>query len=58
MFIFDVWILNIDRNSRNIVLYPTGKQNKYDFYLIDHGLSLYGSFIWKKTNGIVHIGMI
>jgi hypothetical protein len=49
MFVFDVWIVNIDRNNRNIVLYPTNKKNAYDFYLIDHGLSLYGSFIWKNT---------
>ncbi|WP_025025831.1 HipA family kinase [Caldalkalibacillus mannanilyticus] len=47
MFVFDVWIANIDRNNRNIILYPTNKG--YDFYLIDHGLSLLGAIRWKKV---------
>ena len=45
-FVFDTWICNIDRHSGNIMVYPTEK--KYDFYLIDHGLSLSGVLQWRK----------
>ncbi|SDK72922.1 HipA domain-containing protein [Natronincola ferrireducens] len=47
MFVFDVWIVNIDRNNRNIILYKTDDKDLYDYYLIDHGLSLLGAFTWK-----------
>jgi hypothetical protein len=40
-FVFDIWICNFDRHGRNAIAYSTG--DKYDFYLIDHGLSLAGA---------------
>lgn len=46
MFVFDVWIGNIDRNNKNIILHPL--ENQYDFYLIDHALTLLGSMKWKR----------
>lgn len=48
VFVFDIWILNIDRNSRNVILYPAGKRDLFDFYVIDHGLTLLGSLAWKR----------
>ncbi|OEH86547.1 hypothetical protein BHU72_13135 [Desulfuribacillus stibiiarsenatis] len=57
MFVFDIWILNIDRNNRNIILYrkalddrssSLNATNIFNFYLIDHGLSLLGAIAWKK----------
>ncbi|WCK52492.1 hypothetical protein PP175_13610 [Aneurinibacillus sp. Ricciae_BoGa-3] len=45
MFVFDIWICNIDRHGKNLIVYPVGK--KYDFYLIDHGLSLLGAMQWQ-----------
>ncbi|MBC8081453.1 MAG: hypothetical protein H7X86_13990 [Gorillibacterium sp.] len=45
--VFDIWILNIDRHGGNCVLYPKG--GKYDFYLIDHGLTLAGAINFRKT---------
>ncbi|WP_054635615.1 hypothetical protein [Thalassobacillus sp. C254] len=50
MFIFDVWLVNIDRNNRNIILYRKKNSRKYKFYLIDHGLTGFGSFTWKHVN--------
>jgi hypothetical protein len=50
MFVFDTWIANIDRNNRNIILYPLQHSNLYDFYLIDHGLTLLGAFQWKGVH--------
>ena len=49
VFVFDVWIANIDRNGRNIIFYPVGRRGQYDFYLIDHGLSLLGSITWTRV---------
>lgn len=46
MFVFDMWIINIDRHNRNVIVYP--KNNKYHFYLIDHGLSLAGAVCFRK----------
>lgn len=40
-FVFDIWICNFDRHGGNLIVYPVGE--KYDFYLIDHGLSLAGA---------------
>lgn len=40
-FVFDIWICNFDRHGRNAIAYSMG--DKYDFYLIDHGLSLAGA---------------
>ncbi len=40
-FVFDTWVCNIDRNNKNIVVYRNG--TKYNFYLIDHELSLLGA---------------
>jgi hypothetical protein len=39
-FVFDIWICNFDRHGGNMMAYPVSE--KYDFYLIDHGLSLAG----------------
>jgi hypothetical protein len=46
-FVFDIWIFNCDRHGRNAIAYST--DNKYDFYLIDHGLSLAGA-LRRVTN--------
>jgi hypothetical protein len=46
LFVFDIWICNVDRHSGNVIVYPVGK--KYDFYLIDHGLSLAGALQWRQ----------
>jgi hypothetical protein len=45
MLVFDIWICNIDRHGKNLIVYPVGE--KYDFYLIDHGLSLLGAMRWQ-----------
>jgi hypothetical protein len=42
---FDMWICNLDRHSDNLIVYPC--RNQYDFYLIDHGLSLLGAVAWR-----------
>jgi hypothetical protein len=47
LFLFDCLIVNIDRNNRNIILYES-KRGGFDYYLIDHGLSTFGAFIWKR----------
>lgn len=47
-FVFDTWICNIDRHSGNLLAYPMGNGKKYDFYLIDHGLSLSGAMQWRQ----------
>lgn len=39
--VFDVFIGNMDRNNDNIIYSRIGKR-KYDFYLIDHSIGLYG----------------
>lgn len=51
LVVFDAWIANIDRGTgENIILYRTRPYGKYHWYLIDHGLSLYGSsFKWRKA---------
>lgn len=41
VIVFDVFILNTDRNPDNFLYSRIGKR-KYDYYLIDHALSLYG----------------
>lgn len=61
-FVFDIWICNIDRSGKNIILYRTG--DKYDFYLIDHELALLGavryenkpwdSTFWDRVVGYSH----
>lgn len=44
LVVFDAWIVNVDRaNGNNLVLYRNDPSEKYDWYLIDHGLTLYGS---------------
>lgn len=40
--VFDIFIENLDRNPDNII-YSRIRNKKYDFYLIDHSISLYGS---------------
>lgn len=43
LVVFDAWIVNVDRaNGKNLVLYRNDPSEKYDWYLIDHGLTLYG----------------
>ena len=40
---FDAWITNIDRGSgKNILFYRDAPQERYRWYLIDHGYALYG----------------
>ncbi|MBW5446306.1 hypothetical protein GE107_09565 [Cohnella sp. CFH 77786] len=50
LIVFDAWIANLDRASgKNLILYRNGPHEKYDWYLIDHGNSLYGSpRKWKR----------
>lgn len=45
-FVFDVWMNNIDRSAKNIIVYPKG--SKYDFYLIDHELALLGAIRYEE----------
>jgi hypothetical protein len=45
-FVFDIWVCNIDRNDKNIIVYRNGM--KYDFYLIDHELSLLGAVRYEN----------
>lgn len=41
---FDGWIANVDRAAgKNLILYRNAPHEKYDWYLIDHGLALYGA---------------
>lgn len=42
VIIFDIWILNTDRNPDNIMYTKIGRNKKFDYYLIDHAHSLYG----------------
>lgn len=42
VIIFDIWILNTDRNPDNILYTKLGRNRKFDYYLIDHAHSLYG----------------
>lgn len=48
--VFDAWITNIDRASgKNLILYRNDASEKYDWYLIDHGLTLHGSpYKWER----------
>jgi hypothetical protein len=50
LVVFDAWIVNVDRASgKNLVLYRNHSSEKYHWYLIDHGLALYGSpRKWKR----------
>lgn len=44
LVVFDAWIANIDRaTGKNLILYRNGADEKYGWYLIDHGHTLYGS---------------
>jgi hypothetical protein len=44
LVVFDAWIANIDRSTgKNLILYREHSGEKYNWYLIDHGLALYGS---------------
>jgi hypothetical protein len=45
-FVFDVWICNVDRHGGNLITFPKG--DRFDFYLIDHGVSLLGAMKWRK----------
>ncbi|ERM19226.1 HipA family kinase [Brevibacillus halotolerans] len=46
LFVFDIWIVNVDRHNENIIIFPT--QKAYDFYAIDHSMSLLGTFTFRK----------
>lgn len=47
--VFDAWILNLDRTSRNLMLYRNKADEPYKWYLIDHGLALFGTpENWKR----------
>ncbi len=48
LFVFDTWICNLDRHGGNLITYPVGRS--YDFYLIDHGLSLLGALCWRGVH--------
>ncbi|MCY9696131.1 HipA family kinase [Paenibacillus alginolyticus] len=50
LIVFDAWIANIDRAAgKNLILYRKANGEKYNWYLIDHGHTLYGSpRKWKK----------
>lgn len=60
LVVFDAWITNIDRApGKNLILYRQNSWEKYKWYLIDHGHTLFGSprkwkrgswnsAIWKK----------
>ncbi|MFD2168580.1 HipA family kinase [Tumebacillus lipolyticus] len=50
MVVFDAWITNIDRaKGRNLILYRNSSDERYGWYLIDHGHTLYGSpRKWKR----------
>jgi hypothetical protein len=50
LVVFDAWIANIDRAlGKNLILYRNNPNEKYNWYLIDHGHTLYGSpRKWKR----------
>ncbi|WCK56388.1 hypothetical protein PP175_10980 [Aneurinibacillus sp. Ricciae_BoGa-3] len=50
LVVFDAWIANIDRAlGKNLILYRDHPDEKYNWYLIDHGHALYGSpRKWKR----------
>lgn len=39
---FDAWIMNPDRTNHNLVLYRNKSSRLYKWYLIDHGIALFG----------------
>jgi hypothetical protein len=41
--VFDAWIMNPDRTNRNLILYRNQADDRYRWYLIDHGIALFGS---------------
>lgn len=50
MLVFDAWILNLDRTNRNLILYRNRSDELYNWYLIDHGIALFGSPVkWKRS---------
>ncbi|WP_027415638.1 HipA family kinase [Aneurinibacillus terranovensis] len=50
LVVFDAWIANIDRAlGKNLILFRNDAKEKYKWYLIDHGHTLYGSpRKWKR----------
>ncbi|QRG69666.1 HipA family kinase [Brevibacillus choshinensis] len=57
VIVFDVWILNKDRTSVNLILYRDHPGEKYNWYLIDHGSALLGSHRntpFDRVRGIKH----
>lgn len=42
LILFDIWILNTDRNPDNLMYTKIGRSKKFDYFLIDHAHSLYG----------------
>lgn len=39
---FDAWIMNPDRTNHNLILYRNKSSRLYKWYLIDHGIALFG----------------
>jgi hypothetical protein len=52
LVVFDTWIANLDRGlGRNLILARDSQNSKYDWYLIDHGNTLFGSpRKWRRGN--------
>lgn len=42
VMVFDAWILNPDRTNHNLILYRNKPAARYKWYLIDHGIALFG----------------
>ncbi|MDF2680063.1 MAG: hypothetical protein K0R47_1253 [Brevibacillus sp.] len=42
LVVFDAWIMNPDRTSHNLILYRQKSSKRYKWYLIDHGIALFG----------------
>ena len=43
LVVFDLWIYNIDRHQDNLMYSKIAGEEKYRFFAIDHGHSLYGA---------------
>lgn len=55
--VFDVFIYNTDRKSDNFLYSRIGKR-KYDYYLIDHALSLYGGSLQPNDYNAFNFGQM
>lgn len=44
LVVFDAWTVNVDRAAgKNLILWRQGSDERFHWYLIDHGLTLYGA---------------